>query len=55
MKVCTGIVLLKATRIHEESFRNMTYDVTMTSLLKTLGKLELERPRNQAHYISIKR
>ena len=39
MKLCTLIALLKATRIHKEIFRNLTYDVTMMSLLKTMVKI----------------
>ena len=38
------IVLLKAYQNTERIFKNMTYDVTMTSLLKTMGKFG--PPRN---------
>ena len=34
MKLCTVIVLLKIYQNTERNFQNMTYDVTMTSLLK---------------------
>ena len=48
MKLCTVIVLLKATSIQKEIVKNMTYDVPMTSLLKTMRKFG--SPRNQTNY-----
>ena len=38
MKLCTVIVLLKAYQNAKRNFQNMIYDVTMTSLLKTMAK-----------------
>ena len=49
MKLCTVIVLLK-TYQNTEIFENMTYDVTMTSLLKTIAKFG--PLRNQTNYHS---
>ena len=48
MKLCTVIVLLKVYQNTKINFQNMTYDVTMTSLLKTMAKFG--PPRNQANY-----
>ena len=53
MNLGTIIVLLKAYQNTKEIFKNMTYDVTMTSLLKTMVKFE--PPRNQENYISFER
>ena len=53
MKLCTVIVLLKAYQNTKRNFQNMTYGVTMTSLLKTMAKFE--PLRNQANYISFER
>ena len=53
MKLCTVIVLLKVYQNTKKMFKNMTYDVTMTSLLKTMAKFG--PPRNQANYISFER
>ena len=53
MKLCTVIVLFMVYQIHEEIFRNLSYDVTVTSLLKTMGKFG--PPRNQTNYISLER
>ena len=36
---------LRPTRKHKETFRNLIFIVTMTSLLKTVGKFGF--PRNQ--------
>ena len=44
---------LGPTRMQKEIFKNMTYDVTMTSLLKTMGKFG--PLRNQTNYISFER
>ena len=52
-KLCTVIVLLKAYQNTKRNFKNMTYDVTMTSLLKTMAKFGPQR--NQANYISFER
>ena len=52
MKLCTLIVQLKAYQKTKRNFQNMTHDVTMTSLLKTMGKFGL--PRNQRNYNSSK-
>ena len=38
IKLCTVIVLLKAYQNMKINFKNLTYDVTMTSLLETMGK-----------------
>ena len=51
MKLCTVIVLLKAYQNTKEILRNMTYDVTMTSLLKTMGNSDLHET-NQIIYQS---
>ena len=53
MKLCTVIVLLKPYQNTKRNFQNMTYDVTMTSLLKTMAKFG--PPRNQTNYISFER
>ena len=53
MKLCTIIVLLKAYQNTKRNYQNMTYDVTMTSLLKTMAKFG--PPRNQTNYISLER
>ena len=45
MKLCTVIVLLKAYQNTKRNFKNMTYDVTMTSLLKTMANLDLRETR----------
>ena len=45
MKLYTVIVLLKAYQNAEGIFRNLTYDATMTSLLKTVGNLDLHETR----------
>ena len=53
MKLCTIIVMLKTYQNTERNFQNMIYDVTMTSLLKTVGKFGA--PRNQTNNISFER
>ena len=59
MKLCTAKVYqntkeyLRSTRIQKEIFKNMAYDVTMMSLLKTMAKFG--PPRNQANFISFER
>ena len=53
MKLCTVIVLLGAYQNTKRNFQNMTYDVTMTSLLKTMAKFR--PPQNQVNYISFER
>ena len=53
LKLCTVIVLLKAYQKTKEIFKNMTYDVTMTSLVKTMAKFG--PPRNQTNYTSFVR
>ena len=53
LKLCTVIVLLKAYQNTKRKFQNMTYDVTMTSLLKTMAKFG--PPRNQTNYILFER
>ena len=53
MKLCTVIVLRKVYQYTKTNFQNMTYDVAMTSLLKTMAKLG--PPRNQPNYISFER
>ena len=53
MKFCTVIVLLNTYQNTKENFKNIAYDVTMTSLLKIVGKLE--PPRNQTNYISLEK
>ena len=53
MKLCTVIVLLEAYQNTKRNFQNMTYDVTMTSLLKTMAKFG--PPRNQVNYVSFER
>ena len=53
MKLCTVIVLLNTYQNTKRNFQNMSYDVTMTSLLKTMG--EFGPPRNQTNYILIER
>ena len=53
MKLCTVIVLLKTYQNTKRNFQKMTYDVTMTSLLKTMAKFG--PPRNQTKYISFER
>ena len=46
MKFCTVIVPLKAYQNQKEIFKNVTYDVTMTSILKnTMAKFG--PPQNQ--------
>ena len=40
IKLCTVIVLLKATRMHNDVFKNMTYDARMTSLSKTMENFD---------------
>ena len=45
MKLCTVIVLLKANQNTKRNFQNMTYDVTMTSLLKQLENSDLRKTR----------
>ena len=51
MKLCTVIVLLKAYKSTKRNFQKYElYDVTMTSLLKTMGKFG--PPRNQINYIT---
>ena len=47
MKLCTVIVPLKVYQNTKEIFKNMPYDVTMTSLLKTMAKFG--HPRNQTY------
>ena len=44
MKLCTVIVLLKAYQ-NKEIFKNMTHDVTMTSLLKQWENSDLHETR----------
>ena len=39
--------------MQKEIFRNLTFDVTMTSLLKTIGKFGPSR--NQTKYISFEK
>ena len=53
MKFCTVIVPFNTTRIHEEIFRSLSYDVTIMSLLKTMGKLGPSS--NQENYLSFER
>ena len=53
MKLCVVIVLLNAYQNTKRNFQNMTYDVTMTSLLKTMAKFG--PPRNQTNHISFER
>ena len=53
MKLCTVIVLLNTYQNTKRNFKNMTYDVTMTSLPKTMGKFG--PLRNQANYIPFER
>ena len=64
MKLCTVILLLSVkktkklkayqpTRIQKEIFKTMIYDVTMTSLLKTMGTFG--PPRNQTNYTSFEK
>ena len=53
VKLCTVIVLLKAYQNTKRNFQNMTYDVTMTSLLKTMAKFG--PLQNQTNYISFER
>ena len=45
MKLCTVIVLLKSYQITKENFKNLTYDVTMTSLLKQWENSDLRETR----------
>ena len=45
MKFSTVIVLLKTYQNTKEIFKNMTYDVTMTSLLKQWQNLDLRETR----------
>ena len=45
MKLCTVIVLLKAYQNTKRNFSKMTYDVTITSLLKTMGNPDLSETR----------
>ena len=53
MKCCKVIVLLKAYQNTKRNFRNLTSNVTMTSLRKTMGKFGPHR--NQANYILLER
>ena len=50
MKLCTVIVLLRPTRIQKEIFKNMTYDVTMTSLLKQWQNSDRRETREIIHH-----
>ena len=45
MKLCTVIVLLNTYQNTKRNFKNMTYGVTMTSLPKTMGNLDLSETR----------
>ena len=45
MKLFTVIVLLKAYQNTKEIFKNVTYDVTMTSLLKQWENSDLRKTR----------
>ena len=51
MKLCTVIVLPKASRIQKEKFRNFTYDVTMTSLLKQWEHSDLRETRQIIYHL----
>ena len=50
MKLWIVIVLLKTFQNIKKNFRNLAYDITMTSSLKTMGKFG--PPRNRTNYIS---
>ena len=45
MKLCTVIMLLKAYQNAKRNFQNMTYGVTMTSLLKQWQNSDLREAR----------
>ena len=45
MKYCTVIVLLNTHQNTKRNFKNMTYDVTMTSLLKQWENSDLRETR----------
>ena len=45
MKLCTVIVLLKTFQNTSRKFENLTYDVTMMSLLKTMGSSDLREAK----------
>ena len=45
MKLCTAIVLIKAYQNTKGNFKNKTYDVTMTSLLKQWQNSDLIETR----------
>ena len=45
IKLCTIIVLLKAYQNTKRNFKYITYDITMTSLLKTMGNSDLRKTR----------
>ena len=45
IRLCTVIVLLKAYQNTKRNFQNMTYDVTMTSLLKPWQNSDLRETR----------
>ena len=45
MKLCTFIVLRKAYQNTKRKFRNLAYDVTMTSLLKQWENLDFRKTR----------
>ena len=50
MKLCTVVVLLKAYQNTKRSFKNMTYDVTMTSLLNN-GKIRTSAKPDKLYII----
>ena len=50
MKLCTIIVLLNAYQNTKRNFQNMTYDVTMTSLLKQWQNSDLRETRQIIYY-----
>ena len=53
MKLCTVIAPLKTYQNTKRNFQNMIYDITMTSLLKTMAKFGL--PWNKENYTSFER
>ena len=50
MNLCTVIVLLKAYQSTKRNFLNMTYDVTMTSWLKTMGNSDLRETSQNIYH-----
>ena len=50
MELCTVIVLLKAYQNTKKIFKNMTYEVIMTSLLKQWENSDLRETRQMIYY-----